>query len=133
MQLVTEGVSAWADGVSGNGRDSYLDWYLRGGKARLKAVGIESKSDDLAILAGLVVRGVAALPNQRLDEDYIVAGDVLDQYVTDHDAELLAELEPAIGGRVGEVVGGMTPEATAVHDVLLDVAAWVREKLTQAD
>lgn len=125
MQLVTEGVSAWAGQVSGGGAYAYLSLHLKRGRQVLRRLDIDAKSDDLALLAALVWRGVASLPDERLDEDYLVAGEVLDDHVTDHDAELLVEL---LGISPHDQVGGMSPEATAVHALLLEVAGYVRER-----
>lgn len=98
---------------------------LRKGRYWLRQAGLPPDSDDLALLTYKCVSGMSVLKRaDSLDDDYLVAGDVLDQYVSDHDAELLCELVPL---SPVEPVGSMTPEVTAVHDALLDVCGAMRE------
>jgi hypothetical protein len=89
-QFVTEGCASYAEGVIG-GEEAYFRAAFKKGAILLHRAGVETRSDDLLLLAYLVYKGVSELLHQgKLDEDYLVAGDVLDLYVTDHDAELLA-------------------------------------------
>lgn len=127
-QFVTEGASTYVDGVTGTDTEAYKSLIVRKGVAWQRKVGIETRCDDLALLAYLCWRGMSELSREeRLDDDYLVAGDVLDTHVTDHDAELLVEVVPEIAKEVNGEVGGMTPEVTAVHTVLLRIVGAMRE------
>jgi hypothetical protein len=135
LQIQTEGVGAWRSGVHDTD-DQYVKLAVKKGNNWLRIAGINgSGSDDLAILAFLLWRGMSELyrEDETMDEDYLVAGNVLDEWVTDHDAELLAESIPAIASEVGEPVGGMTPEVTAVHTVLLDIVGTMRERWSERE
>jgi hypothetical protein len=124
--FTTNGVGEWADEVSGPGREHYLTFAVRKGQHWLKLTNVKTRNDDLAVLAFMCWRGMGELHReQRLDDDYEVAGDVLD-VLTDHDCELLVEAVPELGAE--EPVGGMTPEATGVHTLLLDVVGQMRER-----
>ena len=95
---------------------------------------MNSGSDDLAWLAYLCWCGMSELRRERnLDQDYLVAGDVLDDYVTDHDAELLVETVPEVAAEMCGEVGGMTAEVSAVHGVLLQVVGAMREAWEEVD
>lgn len=130
FQFQTEGVGAWRSQVHDTD-DQYVTFAVRKGNNWLRIAQINgSGSDDLAVLAFLLWRGMGELLNDGgdLDDDYLVAGNILDEYVTDHDAELLVQSIPALAAEVGEPVGGMTPEVTAVHTLLLDIVGTMRER-----
>jgi len=130
-EFTTDGVGQWADGVSGPGRDDYLTIAVSKGKNWLRKAGYTTLNHDLAALAFLCWKGMGELHREeRLDDDYEVAGDVLD-LLTDHDCELLVEVVPEVEAETP--VGGMTPEATAVHTLLLDVVGAMREAWQQED
>jgi hypothetical protein len=132
--FVTEGVSAYVDGISSTDKDAYLTLLVRKGRAWQRKAGVETRSDDLALLSHLLWRGMIELfREERLDDDYLVAGDVLDEFVTDHDAELLVEVVPEIARENTGEVGGMTTEATAVHTVLLRIVGEMREAWSKDD
>ena len=124
--FVTEGASSYAAQVTGIGADDFIALVLKKGRPWLRRAGLPTTSDDLALFAGLVYRKASELAQaDRLDdEDWQAASDVLDELITDRDAELLVELIPL---SVGEPVGSMTPEVTAVYDALLDVVGGMRE------
>lgn len=131
VQLATDGLGEWVEAI--HGHDKFLRIALRKGRGALRMAGIVTHSLDMQLLGYHVWRGVSELYHAgRLDDDYLVAGDVLDQYVTDHDAEILVQAVPAVAQEVGESVGGMTPEVTAVHTCLLLVAGALREKWEEA-
>jgi hypothetical protein len=97
---------------------------IRKGRACLKRVAVYGASTDLALAAYLVWSKLGQFMHDGYDyeaEDFLVVGEVSDM-VTDHDAELLAEIDPAVRNRVGSPAGGMSPEVTAVHDLLLEVS-----------
>lgn len=126
-QFVTEGMSEYVAGIS-SPDDMYPALFVRKGRAWQRKAGIETRSDDLALLTYLLWRGMSELSREdRLDDDYEVANDVLDGYVTDHDAELLVQVVPEIAKEVTGEVGGMTNEVTAVHTVLLRIVGTMRE------
>jgi hypothetical protein len=118
------------------GQEHYVVNGVRKGNNWLRIAGIDgSGSNDLAWLAYECWTGMSEYLHRGpefLDDDYEVAGDVLDE-LSDHDCELLVEVVPAIAREVGEPVGGMTPEATAVHTVLLEVVGAMRERWQDED
>jgi hypothetical protein len=131
--FTTTGIGRWADDISGSGRDDYIKVVLHRGRRALRRAGYEMNSPDAQVLAYLTERAVAQQWHDcgNADEDYLAAGDVLDKYVTDHDAELLSEI--GLGLVPEPAVGSMTPEVTAIHTLLLDVANATREKLEQQE
>ncbi len=128
MQTMTEGVGQWLDGISGSGKDAVVEAMVNKGRTWLRRAGVQTRNDDLAVLAYECWRGMSDLHHDGdLDDDYEVAGDVLDLWVTDHDAELLVQVVPEVRREMGGEVGGMTAEVTAVHSVLLRVVGEMRE------
>lgn len=120
------------------GQEHYVVNGVKKGNNWLRIAGINGAgSNDLAWLSYECWRGMSHLyqkgGSEYIENDWEVAGDVLDEYVTDHDAELLVELVPAIASECGEPVGGMTPEATAVHTVLLELVGSIRERWEARD
>ena len=127
ISFVTEGAASYAADCKGD-VEEHLAFVSKKGHGWLRKAGLRTRSDDMAFLAYQVWTGVSELKHAgRLDDDYEVANEVLDQYVTDHDAELLVEIVPEVRAQAGEQVGGMTHEVTAVHSWLLAVAAVMRE------
>jgi len=97
----------------------------RQGRACLKLIDAHGSSDDLAFAAYLVWKRLGEYKADGFDyvaDDYIIVGEVTDM-VTDADAELLVQIDPAVRKRVTGVVGGMTIEVSAVHDLLLEMSA----------
>ncbi len=123
-QLVAEGTSAYAKGVSPS---DYVQTILRHGRRVLRNAGISSQSDDAAMLAYLCLRRMSALSQEfgSVEDDWIAAGEVLDLHVSDEDAVLLCELLPLTPEAP---VGAMTPEVTAVHSFLLTITGSLRER-----
>ena len=81
----------------------------RQGRACLKLIDVTGCSDDLAFAAYLVWRKLGDFKNDGFDyvaDDYILVGEVSD-LVTDADAELLVQIDPAVRKRVTGAVGGM--------------------------
>lgn len=130
--FITEGASTYVAQVTGAGADDYVALLLKKGRPWLRRVGLPTTSDDLALFAALVWRKASELAHEgRLDdEDWQAASDVLDGLISDHDAELLVELIPL---SVGEPIGGMTPEVSAVYDALLEVVGGMREAWEDAE
>lgn len=126
--FVTEGVSSYCKGVQ-PGDTAYYRTAMVRGNLWLRKAGVETVSPDLRFLSYLVFRGMSDLVHnhQSLDDDYIVAGDVLDRWVTDHDAELLYEIIPEVRREAEGEIGSMSNEVAAVHAVLLHVAGAIRE------
>jgi hypothetical protein len=133
MQTVTTGASEYLSGWSGTPEtiEAIQGAMLKKGRYWLKKSGLPTRSDDLAILAYICRDGMARLtPYERQECDFEVAGEVLDGYVTDHDAELLCELVPLAPETE---VGGMTREVTAVHTALLELVGAIRETWEESD
>lgn len=131
--LTTEGASEWVDGWSPALTDETQLWknIKKRGRSCLRAVSLPTKSDDLVVLAYLCWEGMGGLFHAHaLDEDWMVAGDVLDNYVRDADAELLCELVPLTPEAP---VGGMSPAVTAVHTALLCVCGAMRDRWEDAN
>lgn len=125
--FVTEAVGKYTD--RGYYSAGFMQAALRKGRVWLRLAKIDAAGcHDLAYLAYECYWGMSSLHPHRLDEDYIVAGEVLDRFVSDHDAELLVEIVPAIAHELGGQIGGMTREVTAVHTVLLQVCGAMRER-----
>jgi len=127
MEVVTNGVADWlAEWKPPLKDDSPILRNMRlRGRYWLGQAGLPTTSEDLVLLAFLCHQGVSELYTAgRLDEDWVVAGEVLDNYVGDHDAELLCELVPL---PAEYPVGSMTPEVTAVHTALLLVCGAMRD------
>lgn len=125
-QFVTSGAAAYLDSSSGTNLPEYFRVVLKKGRTWVRRAGHPTTSDDLAFLAYRCHAACSDLYRRhRLDDDYLAAGDVLDEFVTDHDAELLCQLLPLLPV---PPVGSMTPHVTAVHDVLLDICATIRER-----
>jgi len=131
-QFVTEGAGKWDAGITGPGRDNFIDVALTKGRGWLRQVVVSPtavRSDDLAFLVYECWRGMSELKHDgELDDDFTVAGDVLDEWVTDHDAELLVEAIPDVAALMEGPVGGMTPEVSGVHMLLLHACGAMREK-----
>jgi len=109
--------------------ERFITTALRRGRSWLRRTGVNTPSDDLALLAYECWRGMSELyHNGNLDEDFLVAGNVLDSYVTDHDAELLVQAVPEVAASMEGPIGGMTPEVSGVHIVLLRVVGEMRER-----
>jgi hypothetical protein len=109
---------------------------VRKGRACLKLINVTGSSDDLAFAAYLVHSRLGDLMRQGADYvtwDFEAVGEVSDM-ITDEDAELLAQIDPALRERCSsQGVGSMTPEVTAVHDLLLEMSAalaaqWAEEE-----
>lgn len=97
---------------------------VRQGRACLKLIDVTQCSDDLAFAAYLVWKRLGEFKNDGFDyvsDDYILVGEVTD-LVTDADAELLAQIDPAVQKRMTGQSGGMTVEVTAVHDLMLEMS-----------
>jgi hypothetical protein len=131
-QFVTEGAGEWIGGIHTADNDAYIARLLRRGRRWLRLAGYSTRSDDLAFLAYECWWAMSELHHDgKLDEDYLVAGNVLDQYVTDHDAELLVQAEPEVAASMEGPIGGMTPEVSGVHVVLLRVVGTMRERWSE--
>ena len=74
--------------------DPYKPMLARG-RSVLKRVGVQGVGVDLQFLAYLLWWN---LSKDNLDEDYLVVGEISDQ-VSDREAELLVEIEPALRAR----------------------------------
>lgn len=114
----TEAARSYIESTTGSMDEAYSRMIKRGANC-LRGIGFRTLSPDLNFLAYLVWNG---LTEDRWDEDYLVVGDVSD-LVSDNEAELLVELEPVLKARVSGSAGGMTPEVTALHDLLLEMSA----------
>jgi len=131
-QFVTEGAAEWLRGVSAT--DDYVKLCVRRGRGWLRRAGYGTDNDDLAVLAYECWWAMSKLNDDgNLDDDYLVAGDVLDQFVTDHDAELLVQVVPEVAASMEGPIGGMTPEVSGVHVVLLRVVGAMRETWQDRD
>jgi hypothetical protein len=136
LAFTTDGAAEWLSGLHETSEQTYLRFAVRKGNSWLRMAGVDAAgSNDLALLAFLCWHGMSELfrlgGGEYEDRDYEVAGDVLDAWVTDHDAELLCEAIPAVSRNIGEPVGSMTSEVTAVHTVLLDVVGTMRDRWSE--
>ena len=130
----TEGVGSWIDAWSPSIPESIESVALKRGHGWLRRAGVATRSDDLAVLAYLCFEGMSEYYHAgRLEDDYEVANEVLDEYVTDHDAELLVQAVPEVAREATGEIGGMTNEVTAVHTVLLRVVGAMRESWQARD
>lgn len=124
-QYVTDGAAQWINGWSPRVPEAFERAALRRGRGWLKRINVPSRSDDVALLAYLAWKGMGKLYHEGdLNDDYLIAGELLDDLVTDHDAELLCELVPL---PEEAPVGGMTPHVTSVHTLLLHLVGAMRE------
>lgn len=125
-QFVTNSAADWAAQYTTDSARNVREASLAKGHQWLKRAGVQTTSDDMAFLAYECWRGMSDLERGGdLNDDYLVAGDVLDENVTDHDAELLCQLVPLVPQ---PEVGGMSREVTAVHTALLLVVGEMRER-----
>lgn len=114
-----------------------LDNEVRKGRTVLSRIGVRNASADLAFAGYLVWRKLGDLKNAGYDyeaEDYLAVGEVSDM-ITDRDGVLLAQFDECIRNRVacGSIVGGMTIEISAIHDLLLEAggalaASWAEKE-----
>jgi hypothetical protein len=104
--------------------DTFQRMNLRRGRQMLQRIGLDTLSPDLQCLAWMTWRGTSETWHaDGGSTDYLAVGDITDQ-ISDDEAELLVELEPKLRRWwVNEGVGSMTPEVTAIHDMLLSLAA----------
>jgi hypothetical protein len=126
----TDFANDYASGIVG-AKNEFLASATMQGLSWLRAAGVSGRvSDDLCLAAYMTANATKALPNT--EDSYLMAGEISDQ-ISDHDAELLVEMDPAVRSRVGSEVGAMTAEVTAVHDLLLDVASAVEARIRERE
>jgi hypothetical protein len=113
--------------------DEFTRINFRRGRNMLRRIGLDTNSPDLAYLAWRTWQDVSKCWNAgRDDEDYLAVGEITDA-ISDHEAELLVELEPGLRRWWAEGIGGMTPEVTAIHDCLLSVSASLVDRWQEQD
>jgi hypothetical protein len=129
IPFVTDFAAEYVAGVSGPGAEQYLLTAIARGFACMREAGMAAESPDLALavhmLHGELGRGMHD-GRDIYDESYLFAGNVSDR-ISDHDAELLAQLEPEVRAQFSQPGGSMTLEVTAIHDLLCEVANTLAE------
>jgi hypothetical protein len=131
-QFATEGAALWLERYS-SPDNPWIPRSLHRGERWLLRAGVKTRNDDLAFLAYECWVGMSDLSGEdRLDDYGDVAIEVLDRYVTDHDAELLVQAVPEVAASIEGPVDGMTPEVSRVHTTLLRVLGAMRENWERA-
>lgn len=125
----TEFASEWAGATHSTNDTEFYRVILRAGRYTLR---MHRCSDDLA-LAGYLLRGEMSHHKHRghdLSDNACLAAGAMSDRVTDHDAELLCQIDHIAPEYP---VGDMTSEVTAIHELLLEAAHRLADAWTEQE